>query len=226
MIKLCIFDLDGTTVNSLRSIAHFANETLENFGLEPFPVDDYRYLAGGGARKLMTNLINARSANIDILEDMVSDWLGRYEKKPYHLTEPYEGINEMLEKLKSIGVVTAIVTNKSKRVASSIIEHSFGTPGLLIDDAISEHPGMVLKPAPDEILKLCKKYSVSPRDTMYVGDHGIDMQTGKNAHVITCGVTWGFHTEDELISAGADLIAHHPIEIFEFINKSYKENIK
>lgn len=226
MIKLCIFDLDGTSVNSLRSIAHFANETLVNFGLEPFPVDDYRHLAGGGARKLMTNLINARGANINLLEDMVSDWLGRYEKRPYYLTESYEGITEMLEKLKKIGVVTAIVTNKSKRVASSIIEHSFGAPGILIDEAVSEHPGMVLKPEPDEILKLCNKYSVLPCNTMYVGDHGIDMQTGKNANVTTCGVTWGFHTEAELISAGANLIAHQPNDIFEFINKSYKENNK
>jgi phosphoglycolate phosphatase len=226
MIKLCIFDLDGTVVDSLRSIAHFANETLVKFDLEPFPVDDYRYLAGGGARKLMTNLINARNADINLLENMVSDWLGRYEKKPFYLTEPYDGINEMLENLKSIGIITAIVTNKSKRVASSIIEHAFGIPGKLIDEAVSEHPGMVLKPAPDEILKLCEKYSVLPRDTMYVGDHGIDMETGKNAHVTTCGVTWGFHSEDELISAGADFIAHQPNNIIEYINKTYKENCR
>lgn len=220
MIKLCIFDLDGTTVNSLKSIAHFTNETLAEFGLEPFPVDDYRHLAGGGARKLMTNLINARGADINLLEDMVSDWLGRYERQPFYLTEPYDGINILLENLKSLGVITAIVTNKSKRVASSIIEHSFGTPGTLIDEAISEHPGMVLKPAPDEIIKLCEKYAVLPQETMYVGDHGIDMQTGKNAGVISCGVTWGFHSEDELIAAGADLIARRPNDIIEFIKNN------
>ncbi len=220
MIKLCIFDLDGTTVDSLRSIAHFANETLIAFDLEPFPVDDYRHLAGGGARKLMTNLISARGADENILEDMVSDWLCRYEKEPFYLTKPYSGINEMLKNLKDIGVITAIVTNKSQRVANSIIEHSFGAPGVLIDEAVSEHPGMVLKPAPDEILKLCEKYSVSPQNTMYIGDHGIDMQTGKNAGVTACGVTWGFHSESELIASGADIIANQPNDIFEFIKNN------
>ena len=48
MIRLCVFDLDGTTVDSLASIAHFANLTLEENGFTPFPVDDYRHLAGGG----------------------------------------------------------------------------------------------------------------------------------------------------------------------------------
>ena len=86
MIKICIFDLDGTTVNSLKSIAHFANETLIKFELEPFDTDDYRTLAGGGARKLMTNLINARNADLSLLDSMVEDWLSRYEKNAFYLT--------------------------------------------------------------------------------------------------------------------------------------------
>lgn len=220
MIKICIFDLDGTTVNSLRSIAHFANETLMKFGLEPFPTDDYRTLAGGGARKLMTNLINARNADISLLEDMVEDWLTRYEQNAFYLTEPYDGIYEMLAQLKAMGIVTAIVTNKSRRVATSIIENSFGAPGQLIDIAISEHPGMVLKPEPDEILNLCGKYGISTSEAMYIGDHTIDMKTGKNAGVKCCGVTWGFHSADDLTEAGADFIANHPHDIIEYIKNN------
>lgn len=217
MIKLCIFDLDGTTINSLASIAHFANETLKEFGLEPFEVDEYRHLAGGGARKLMTNLINARGADPALLEDMVSDWLARYEKNAFYLTEPYEGISEMLSQLKSMGIKTAIVTNKSQRVASSIITGAFGKPGELIDIAISEYPGMVLKPQPDELLNVGKVFDISMSDTIYFGDHGIDMQTGKNAGAFTCGVTWGFHTREHLIQEGADFIADAPYQIIEII---------
>ena len=220
MIKICIFDLDGTTVNSLRSIAHFANETLVKFGLDPFPTDDYRTLAGGGARKLMTNLINARNADINMLEDMVEDWLSRYEQNAFYLTKPYDGIKEMLTKLKEMDIVTAIVTNKSRRVATSIIENSFGAPGELIDIAISEHSGMVLKPEPDEILNLCKKFNISPSNAMYIGDHTIDMKTGKNAGVKCCGVTWGFHSGEDLLQAGADFIANHPNDILNFVKNN------
>ncbi len=218
MIKICIFDLDGTTVNSLKSIAHFANETLIKFELEPFDTDDYRTLAGGGARKLMTNLINARNADLSLLDSMVEDWLSRYEKNAFYLTEPYEGISEMLAQLKSMGIVTAIVTNKSQRVAHSIIENSFGKTGKLIDVAISEHPGMVLKPAPDEILNLCRQFNIPQGNAMYIGDHTIDMTTGKNAGVKCCGVTWGFHSAESLIDAGADFIANVPNDIVKYIN--------
>lgn len=225
MIKLCIFDLDGTTVNSLKSIAHFANETLKAFDLEPFDIDEYRHLAGGGARKLMTNLINARNVDIALLEDMVSDWLTRYENNAFYLTESYDGIVEMLRELKATGVKTAIVTNKSQRVASQIIEGLFGKPGELIDRAISEHPGMVLKPAPDELLKLGSEFGISMNETMYIGDHGIDMKTGKNAGAIACGVTWGFHSGDELLASGADVIADFPAQITDYIkNINCKEN--
>lgn len=217
MIRLCIFDLDGTTVDSLRSIAYFANETLAEFGLDPFDVDDYRYLAGGGAKKLMTNLINARKADISLLDPMISDWLSRYEKNSFYLTEPYDGITEMLTALKSMGIVTAIVTNKNERVASQIIEGAFGKPGVLIDEAVSEYPGMVLKPEPDELLRIGSKYAIPMSETLYVGDHSIDMVTGKNAGATACGVTWGFHTKDALTKSGADFIAEHPNDIVKFI---------
>ncbi len=226
MIRLCIFDLDGTTVNSLKSIAHFANETLTAFGLKTFDVDDYRYLAGGGARKLMTNLINANQADINLLDDMVSDWLSRYEKNAFYLTEPYEGISDMLRQLKNMGIKTAIVTNKSQRVASSIITGAFGEPGELIDTAISEHPGMVLKPEPDELLNVGKIYDIPMSDTMYIGDHGIDMRTGKNAGAYACGVTWGFHSKEHLLDEGADFIAESPNDLIDIINKINKENRK
>lgn len=217
MIKLCIFDLDGTTVNSLKSIAFYANETLKKFNLDPFNIDEYRHLAGGGARKLMTNLILTRNADLSLLDDMVSDWLSRYENNAFYLTESYSGIIEMLSDIKSMGIKTAIVTNKSRRVASQIIEGLLGKPGKLIDRAISEHPGMVLKPEPDELLKLGIDFGISMNETMYIGDHGIDMQTGKNAGAIACGVTWGFHSREELIAYGADVIAEIPDQITDYI---------
>ena len=80
MIRLCVFDLDGTTVDSLASIAHFANLTLEENGFAPFPVDDYRHLAGGGARKLWQNIVNALHADPALQEPMMKRWLTIYEQ--------------------------------------------------------------------------------------------------------------------------------------------------
>ena len=211
MIRLCIFDLDGTTVNSLNSIAYFANETLKRYGYPAFSVNDYRHLAGGGAKALWTNIVKAVGAPESQLDDMKNDWLRTYEQDFLYLTEGYEGVTDMLRKLKAAGISTAIVTNKAKAIADKICESCFGSA--LLDEVISDHPGMVLKPAPDELIKLKEKYGLSDGEVMYCGDHTIDMVTGKNAGAVTVGVTWGFHTAEALKAAGADYVATHPSQI-------------
>lgn len=214
MIKLCIFDLDGTTVNSLNSIAHFANVTLEKYGYSPFSVDDYRHLAGGGAKALWTNIVRESGAPAHLLDEMKDDWLCTYEKDFLYLTEGYEGVVDMLRALKDAGIRTYIVTNKAKAIAEKICAACFGET--LLDGVVSDHPGMVLKPAPDELIRLKEKYGLGDGEFMYCGDHTIDMQTGKNAGAVTVGVTWGFHTREALEAAGADYVADKPGDIVKF----------
>jgi phosphoglycolate phosphatase len=76
---------------------------------------------------------------------------------------------------------------------------------------------MVLKPAPDEILKLMEHFGVAPHECAYCGDHTIDMVTGRAAGVVTIGVTWGFHTKDALYAEGADFVADTPLELSDYI---------
>jgi phosphoglycolate phosphatase len=125
----------------------------------------------------------------------------------------------MFAVLKSAGINTAIITNKHGPTGMKICDTLFGTDGRLLDECVSAYPGMKLKPAPDEIWRLLEKYKAKRDECIYCGDHTIDMETGKNAGVITVGVTWGFHTRESLISAGADFIAGVPDDIVELVNK-------
>lgn len=220
MIKLCVFDLDGTTVNSLNSIAYFANETLKKFGLRTFSVDDYRTLAGGGAKKLIRNLVNATGADESLYEPMLKDWVTSYDNDFLYLTEEYEGVSDMLAALKARGIHTAVVTNKHGPTGKKICDTLFGTDGSLLEICVSAYPEMVLKPAPDEIWKLIEKYGISRDECMYCGDHTIDMVTGKAADVLTVGVTWGFHTKEALLEAGADFVAEKPSDIVLIADKN------
>lgn len=224
MIKLCIFDLDGTTVNSLNSIAYFANRTLERFGLPVFAVDDYRTLAGGGAKKLIRNLVNATGAPESLYEPMLSDWVSSYDNDFLYLTEPYAGVTDMLSSLRRAGAHTAILTNKHGPTARKICSALFGDDGTLLDVCVSDYPGMVLKPAPDEIHRLRERFGAAPDECLYCGDHVIDMKTGRAADVITVGVTWGFHSRKALLDAGADFIADIPADIVSLV--SDKNNIR
>ena len=220
MIKLCIFDLDGTTINSLRSIAYFANETLKRFGFRTFSVDEYRHLAGGGARVLWNNLVAAVGADPSLHDAMMNDWLTTYEQDFMYLTEAYEGVTDMLLALKEAGIKTAIVTNKAKPIADKLCGAAFGTDGRMLDIVASDHPGFVLKPAPDELIRLMEHFGVKGEECMYCGDHTIDMKTGRNAGAVTVGVTWGFHTKDALLDAGANYVADHPMNIVAFAAKA------
>lgn len=211
MIKLCIFDLDGTTVNSLRSIAYFANETLKRFGYAPFPEDEYRHFAGGGANALWNNLCRAAGAPMAQHDEMMHDWLQTYAQDFAYLTEAYDGVRDMLLALREKGIYTAIVTNKAQAIAEKLCRSFFDER--MLDEIISDHPGMVLKPAPDELIHLMQRRGVTGGETLYCGDHTIDMVTGKNAGAKTVGVTWGFHTEKALREAGADYIANVPADI-------------
>lgn len=211
MIKLCIFDLDGTTVNSLRSIAHFANETLKKYGYPPFAEDEYRHFAGGGANALWNNLCRAAGAPMAQHDEMMQNWLQTYAQDFAYLTEAYDGVKEMLLALKEKGIYTAIVTNKAQAIAEKLCRSFFDDR--MLDEIISDHPGMVLKPAPDELIHLMQRRGVTGGETLYCGDHTIDMATGKNAGAKTVGVTWGFHTEKALREAGADYIANAPGDI-------------
>ena len=217
MIRLVIFDLDGTTVNSLRSIAYFANETLKRFGYPPFPEDDYRHLAGGGANALWNNICRAANVPMERHDEMMHDWLDTYAQDFAYLTEAYAGVPEMLKALKDKGVVTAIVTNKAKAIAEKLCRAFFDES--MLDEIISDHPGMVLKPAPDELIRQMEKYGAAGEETLYCGDHTIDMHTGKNAGAQTVGVTWGFHTASALKEAGADYIAVKPMDIVEIAGR-------
>ena len=116
-----------------------------------------------------------------------------------------------LRALKAAGIRTFIVTNKAKAIADKICAACFGDE--LLDGVVSDHPGMVLKPAPDELIRLKETFGLSAGEFMYCGDHTIDMETGKNAGAVTVGVTWGFHTREALLHAGADYVADHPRQI-------------
>jgi phosphoglycolate phosphatase len=79
---------------------------------------------------------------------------------------------------------------------------------------------MVLKPAPDELFNVGRQFGIDMSETVYIGDLGIDMQTGKNAGATACGVTWGFHSAEELIASGADFVVDRPEQIVEYILNS------
>lgn len=202
----CIFDLDGTLANTLASIAHFGNGTLEEFGLPAIPAETYKTLVGNGADVLMDRMLATVGAALSPGERKAfrAAYDRRYEADPLALVEPYPGIPEALEAMKAAGLRLGVLSNKPDNMTRYIVEALFGG---LIAQAHGQRDGVPKKPDPTAVLRMARDLGVTPDRVLYCGDSGVDMQTGRNAGMVPCGVLWGFRGEAELRENGAALLA-------------------
>lgn len=211
-MKAYIFDMDGTLVDSLESIAYFANKALEKFGLKTIPVERYKHLTGNGAATLVKRMIKENNGDESLFEKVSYEYNTTYDNDFLYLTKPYDGVLEMLSKLKSQGCKTAIISNKPHSTAKKISDELFGD---LIDVCFGKRDGYPVKPDPESVNEIIGILGVDKKDCIYIGDTITDMETGKNAGLYTVGVLWGFRDEDEIKSGEPQKIINHPLQILD-----------
>lgn len=217
MIKCAVFDLDGTLLDTLTTIAYYCNKTLETLKLEPIEKEKYKYFVGDGARLLIKRILEYREFSVseERLEEILENYLSSYNKNPGYLTAPYEGIPDLLKSLKEKGIALAVLSNKPESSVLPLIEKFFPENTFAIIKG--QRDDIPKKPDPTALFDILKKLNATPHECLYVGDTSTDMQTGKNAGAKTVGVLWGFREKEELIKNGADLLSTTPKEILSFI---------
>ena len=208
MIKAVIFDMDGTTVDTITSIAYFANDALKKFGYNEVETEKYYTFVGNGPK----SLIEYVNGDLNKVDEVLNYYLSEYNNNPLYLAKPYDGIVDMLEGLKNKGIKTAIISNKQDEAVKVINKELFGG---IIEIAEGTKPDVARKPAPDSLLNTMKALGVEKDEVLFVGDTDVDMITAKNAGVKSIGVLWGFRDEEELLTNGADYIVSHPKEILD-----------
>ncbi len=216
MIKACIFDMDGTVANTINSIAYFANNALNSEGLPSIDIDKYKHLVGNGARTLVERMLKTVGADAKLFDKVFAKYSTDYENDFLYLTEPYEGILDMLKRLKEKGITTAILSNKPHSTAIKVNDALFSST--LIDLCYGARDGINLKPDPAGIFEILKELGLKKEECLYIGDTATDMKTGKSAGLYTVGVLWGFRERDELEKNGSDAIISHPSELIDIIN--------
>lgn len=213
MIKACIFDMDGTVSNTINSITYFANNALKKAGLPTIESDVYKKLVGNGAKVLVERMLKTVGADESYYEEVAFEYNTKYDEDFLYLTEPYEGILDMLSALKNIGIKVAILSNKPHETAIKVSDALFG--GKLVDVCYGGRDGIALKPDPAGVFEIINELGVSKEECLYIGDTATDMKTGKGAGLYTIGVLWGFRDREELENGGADVIISHPSEIVD-----------
>ena len=212
MIKACLFDLDGTLLNTLTTISHFGNYALSQHGIAPIDCEDYKMLVGNGAKKLVERMLKKQGAYTeDMYASVYKCYMESYDANPTHLTEPYDGIIDMLTALKERGIKVGVISNKPDYAAKSVCAKKIASH--LTDAVQGQIEGVPIKPDISGPMQVLDRLGVSPSETMYIGDSGVDMQTGKNLGSFTVGVAWGFRSVEELKENGADAVIYSAKEL-------------
>lgn len=216
--RACIFDLDGTLADTLHSIAYFGNSALKAFGFPSIPVADYRLLVGNGADVLMDRMLRRVGAALSPEERRrfraVYDRL--YAADPLALVGAYPGLPEVLERQRQKGRKLAVLSNKPDDMTQVIARELYGG---VLHAAYGQRPEFPTKPDPAAVLALAKELGVSPQETLYIGDSGVDMDTARRAGMDSCGVLWGFRDREELLAHGAMYLAGDPAQLEGIMEK-------
>ena len=205
-ISTCIFDLDGTLLNTLDSITYYINEVFALHNLAPLEPSQVRRALGGGAENLIAVSCAFRGVEDEsTVKQIFNEYKSRYDKAPEYLVEPYDGIITMLEALKTRGVRLAVVSNKPDHSTGELVRRYFGD---IFDVCLGAREGIPLKPAPDGVLEVIRMLGVSPDECAFIGDGDLDILTALAADVaLPISVLWGFRDRDELYELGARCFA-------------------
>lgn len=204
-----LFDMDGTVLDTLDDLYDAVNHSLSRFGLPEVSRAQVRAGLGNGAANLIRCCLPAGTG--PELHAQILEYYNPYYAAHSSLkTRPYEGIIPLMEKLKADGVKLAIISNKPDPAVKELAEHFF--PGLLAQ-AVGESEGVPRKPDPASVLAAVHLLGVGKERCVYVGDSEVDVMTARNAGLDGIAVTWGFRDEEQLISAGAQHLAHSAEEL-------------
>ncbi|MEG0392353.1 MAG: HAD family hydrolase [Anaerovoracaceae bacterium] len=216
MKKLCIFDLDGTLLDSIMAIAITSNLTLKDYGIAPIESKVYKKLVGEGVGKLVENFLEYRCAGSRVpYEEALQRYHRYFEVHCMDEIKPYPGILSLLERLKAQGMKLAVLSNKTHARTVENVEGVFGKG--YFDSIQGETDLWPRKPDPTGAQKSAERLGFSPEECIYIGDTAVDMQTGLSAGMTTVGVLWGFREKAELAACNPHHLIAEPEELLALI---------
>ena len=209
---MLVFDLDGTLVDSKRDLALSVNAMRKEMGLAPLALELVSSCVGHGVTLLVRRSLGSQATDENV-EKGLAFFLDYYRQHMLDNTTPYPGVSEALEKLK--GRKMAVLTNKPVNFSREMISRLGFAPYFSYVYGGNSFPQK--KPDPAGLRKLMEDLQVSARETVMVGDSDTDILTGKNAGVLTCGVTYGFGAQT-LENVSPDLIIDDMRELPPLLN--------
>lgn len=198
MIKIIMFDLDGTLVDSSVDITNALNFAIEPYGIGKMTVKETIGMVGEGLTRLVEKILGSERAAI--VPEVLKRFVGYYSEHLVEFTVPYRGVRETLERLDDYR--KAVISNKREALSRRLLEElGFAKyfDVILGSDSVEEK-----KPSPKPIMKVLESFSIKPAEAVIVGDSNYDIDAGRAAGITTIAVSYGFRDIASL--RGADFI--------------------
>ncbi|MDP2938555.1 MAG: HAD family hydrolase [Candidatus Omnitrophota bacterium] len=198
-IKLIIFDLDGTLIDAYKAIAVSFNFTMQKLNLPQQSFHTIKKSVGWGDEGLLKPFVEKEN-----LKKALLIYRRHHKESLKTKSRLFPFAKKVLEYLKKKKYILSVASNRPRKFSDIVlkslkIKKYFNY--ILCADQIKR-----LKPHPDIIYKIMKRFSVKKEATLYVGDMTVDVEAGKRAMVMTIAVLTGSSSKKDLIKAGPDLI--------------------
>ena len=226
-IKLVVFDLDGTLIDSRLDLVHSVNAALRHIGRSELPDDVIASYVGDGAPILIQRALGGEAVDEALIRKGLEFFLSYYREHKLDHTTVYAGIPEALAAIAASananggspnggspdggwGRKMAVLSNKPVKPSRAIVD-ALGL-GQFFSQVYGGNSFATKKPHPEGARKLLAEYGVEPRHAAMIGDSHVDVDTGRNAGMVTVGVTYGFapHT---LVDDPPDVLVDRPDEL-------------
>lgn len=213
-IKSCIFDMDGTLLNTLGDITVAVNITLKNFGFPEITEEQCKSFIGSGSKTLLM-----RAIGIDISEtefkEIYSDYMLNYRDNLIGKTVVYDGVYSLISSLSKANIKLSVCSNKPDDCAKKLVRHFFDEN--LFIAVYGQLENIPVKPNPYFPLKIIDKSGIPRENTVMIGDSAQDVLTGNNTGIKTLSVLWGYQDRENIENAGGNLFFNSPAELEKYI---------
>jgi phosphoglycolate phosphatase len=210
-IKLIMFDLDGTLVNTAQDITNALNFAIKPYGMKILTVEDTIQLIGEGISRLVEKILSME--NMHLKSAIMNRFLEYYSEHLIEYSKEYPHVKETLENLTT--VKKAVISNKREDLSKRLLEEL----------GLSEYFDLIIgsdttgerKPSPVPVLYVVNKLGSSGDESIIVGDSNYDIEAGKKAKVKTVAVTYGYRPRESLTEA--DYIIDDIRELVPLLNE-------